>query len=180
MLLRALTFGTMMQWTDRATGMGLRNLIRRCNPPIKDLNMDYADMRTKDFEWCFDRLGSLRVFGIVGSDLSDTVVNLLRPYRRAMQDGLSIALDDHQAGESLVRVRIADLRSLHLTKCPGFTGDALVDALSARNSFARDNPDSAYAIKHVRVSNCRGFGAEHAAALSDVFRVRLNGTSDQI
>lgn len=67
-------------WSDHATGMGLRSLIRRSNPPLQVLAMDYADMRTKDFEWCFDRMDSLLEFRIVASDMSDKVIAMLAPY----------------------------------------------------------------------------------------------------
>lgn len=70
-------------WSDHATGMGLRSLLARCNPPLKLLVMDYSDMRTKDFKWCFDRLDKLEAFHIVASDMSDCVVKLLAPYRAA-------------------------------------------------------------------------------------------------
>ncbi|KAH8104663.1 hypothetical protein BXZ70DRAFT_921913 [Cristinia sonorae] len=71
-------------WSDHATGMGLRSLIKRCNPPLVVLAMDYADMRTKDFEWCFDRMGSLREFRIVASDMSDKVITMLAPFREVV------------------------------------------------------------------------------------------------
>ncbi|THH26999.1 hypothetical protein EUX98_g7182 [Antrodiella citrinella] len=66
-------------WSDHATGMGLRSLIRRSNPPLELLAMDYADMRTKDFEWCFDRMNTLQEFRIVASDMSDKVVSMFAP-----------------------------------------------------------------------------------------------------
>ncbi|TFY73216.1 hypothetical protein EWM64_g10796, partial [Hericium alpestre] len=40
-------------YSDHATGMGVRSLLRRSNPPLRVLEMDYADMRTKDFRWLF-------------------------------------------------------------------------------------------------------------------------------
>lgn len=83
-------------WSDHATGMGLRSLISRSNPPLEVLAMDYADMRTKDFEWCFDRMGSLQEFRIVASDMSNKVIAMLAPFNNA---SLLIrpSLDSHPA-----------------------------------------------------------------------------------
>ena len=64
-------------WTDHATGMGLRNLFRHGIPPLRELIMDYADLRTKDFKWLFERMPELELFYIVASDLSDNVVGAL-------------------------------------------------------------------------------------------------------
>lgn len=62
-------------YTDLLTGAGLRSLIRRSTPPIRKLDMDFADMRSpKDFLWLFEKLPTLEFFRIVGSDMSDNVL----------------------------------------------------------------------------------------------------------
>ncbi|EED81811.1 predicted protein [Postia placenta Mad-698-R] len=66
-------------WSDHATGMGLRALMQRSKPQLEVLEMTYADMRTKDFLWCFEQLNALREFRIVASDMSDTVIQALAP-----------------------------------------------------------------------------------------------------
>ncbi|EJD42698.1 hypothetical protein AURDEDRAFT_67191 [Auricularia subglabra TFB-10046 SS5] len=64
-------------YSDRLTGMGMRSLLRRCSPPLRILDFDFVDMRTKDFLWCFKHLPHLEEFRIVASDMSDTVIRTL-------------------------------------------------------------------------------------------------------
>ena len=69
--------------------------------------MHCADMRTKDFQRCFDQLHHLRRFAIVASDMSNTVVELFGSYLPA-------------------------LRRIKLYNCHRFDGDVLVEALESR------------------------------------------------
>ncbi|TCD60195.1 hypothetical protein EIP91_010591 [Steccherinum ochraceum] len=90
-------------WSDHATGMGLRSLLRRSNPPLEVLAMDYADMRTKDFEWCFDRMERLQEFRIVASDMSDKVISMLAPFRKVIlpsPPAVRPALEDELGSDS--------------------------------------------------------------------------------
>ncbi|KAF9049658.1 hypothetical protein BDZ89DRAFT_658896 [Hymenopellis radicata] len=93
--------------SDRATGMGFRKLLARCNPPIRVLEMNFSDMRTKDFRHVFKRLKSLEDFVIVASDMSDTVINLF-------QDCLPM------------------LRRIELYSCHRFNGETIIDVLRTR------------------------------------------------
>lgn len=93
--------------SDRATGMGLRRLIARCNPPIRALEMNFSDMRTKDFTHVFERLPTIEEFIIVASDLSNTVIKLFSHC-------------------------LPKLRKMELHSCHRFDGDAVVDALRSR------------------------------------------------
>lgn len=166
-----------MQCSDHATGMGLRNLIRRCDPPLEVLEMDYADMRTADFEWCFDRLPTLRVFRIVASDMSDSVIRLLAPCRPAYippdvdmdmaEDEMS--MDDPEQG---LRLRAPLLSVLDLAGCQRLTGDALVDALRSRDDFALACGEEGL-LEEVRVFNCHRFSQEHAQMLEDALGTRF-------
>ncbi|KAF8908884.1 hypothetical protein CPB84DRAFT_1766251, partial [Gymnopilus junonius] len=128
-------------WSDQATGMGLRKLITRCNPPIRILEMDFCDMRTKDFRYVFDRLLHLEDFHIVASDMSDNVINLLRP----------IAM----IGDNAIRLRLPQLRKLRLTNCQRLNGRAIVDAIVARVKWTdRACPD--HTLLDVIIVGCEG------------------------
>ncbi|KAI0802072.1 hypothetical protein BC629DRAFT_1284651 [Irpex lacteus] len=150
-------------WSDHATGMGLRNLIRRSNPPLQVLEMDYADMRTKDFLWCFDRLDSLIEFRIVASDMSDKVIQLLAPYH----------VNDRP--RSPPRVRLPRLTALEFWNCQRLTGDAVVAAIGARVRYTDQVADrNAYSkLSDVAVIGCADFLPRHADRLVPVLGVRL-------
>ncbi|KAH9080681.1 hypothetical protein EDB83DRAFT_2340851 [Lactarius deliciosus] len=89
--------------SDHATGMGVRSLLARSSPPLRVLEMDYADMRTKDFSWLFSRVESLTDFRIVASDMADRVVH--------------------------GTVLLPRLRSLELISCQRLSGRAIVEAV---------------------------------------------------
>ncbi|OJA11092.1 hypothetical protein AZE42_08765 [Rhizopogon vesiculosus] len=140
--------------SDFHTGMGLRKLLSRSRPPLEILDMDLSDMRTKDFRWVFDKLPDLKQFSIVGSDMSDSVVALFAP----------IAHGDEDA-EKQKRVRLPKLSVLRMYSCQQFSGDALVEALSARVQYTdRATPDATLAT--VVISNCNKFTAGHIQELS--------------
>lgn len=164
-------------WSDYATGMGLRSLIRRSRPPLEVLEMDYADMRTKDFLWCFDKLGTLQEFRIVASDMSDKVIAMLAPLRPKV-DGMDI--EDSPPVESSVplRVRLPKLSALELWNCQRLSGDAVVDALGARVRYTDNVSDrNAYSrLSDVAVVNCANFLPRHVLTLSPVFGTRLRTT----
>ncbi|KDQ62392.1 hypothetical protein JAAARDRAFT_149247 [Jaapia argillacea MUCL 33604] len=156
-------------WSDHATGMGLRSLIKRCNPPLNLLQMDYADMRTKDFIWCFNRLTSLRVFRIVASDMSDKVIDLLAPYPKkepADSDGEDV---DSKT------LRLPQLQELELYNCQRLSGDAVVEALQERVTFSgrKDRHDGFASLNRVVIVGCQDFRHHHGRALGKVLGSRL-------
>ncbi|KAG7443053.1 uncharacterized protein BT62DRAFT_982220 [Guyanagaster necrorhizus] len=136
--------------SDHATGMGLRKLISRCNPPIRILEMDYSDMRTKDFLYVFDRLTTLEDFVIVASDMSDTVIRHLRPFWA----------NNHTE----MQVRLPLLQRLVLLHCHRLTGDILVDVINSRVQYT-DSLSSPAILSEVTVSECEGFTDRHAQLL---------------
>lgn len=172
--------------SDRATGMGLRKLISRCNPPIRVLEMDFADMRTKDFIYLFDRLHHLENFTIVASDMSDNVLNLLRPFVRrpshvakpSKRRFLDKVFRRTKAGsggedggvsiignEQHMEVRLPQLRNLELYGCLRLSGDALVDVLKTRVNFTdRFAPNST--LQEVAILECEGFTYGHSQLLT--------------
>ncbi|KAF5311683.1 hypothetical protein D9611_009437 [Ephemerocybe angulata] len=141
-------------WSDHATGMGLRSLIARSRPPLKVLEMDYSDMRTKDFQWVFDRLPELEEFRIVASDMSNRVIGLLRP---------TYNLDDGS-----VHLRVPRLRKLCLDHCQRLSGDAVVAALVTRARFTDSASDTHLYSKlaDVLVSACEQVDGRHEAMLT--------------
>jgi hypothetical protein len=144
-------------WSDHATGMGLRKLLSRCHPPIKFLEMDFSDMRTKDFRHMWDRLPLLESFSIVASDMSDKVINLLRPFKLPGTD-------------DTVHVRLPRLRHLALYNCQRLSGDAIVGALSAR---IRHTDALSVSLVEVAVVTCDGFTHQHGQMLAGELGNRL-------
>ena len=122
-------------WTDHATGMGLRQFFSRNsddaeNAPVqlKELIMNYADLRTKDFIWLFRQATKLEKFTIVASDMSDNVIRALSvPHDDGDGDGSS-DLD----GGGHAQVLLPALQTLRLVRCHKVTGAALVDMVSSR------------------------------------------------
>lgn len=153
-------------WSDHGIGMGLRVLLKRSNPPLEALDMDYADMRTKDFTWCFDRLTTLRAFRIVGSDMSDTVINLLRPYAPR-----SVA--DDEPGR--LRLRMPLLCRLDLVGCLRVSGDAVVAAILAREEFTSSHDNSTF-MTEVGVVRCPGVDTMHDDSLRSALGPRFIST----
>ena len=147
--------------SDHHTGMGLRKLIQRSRPPLEVLDMDLSDMRTKDFRWVFDRLPHLKQFSIVGSDLSNKVVQLFRPE--------SVPAP----GDGRFRVRLPQLTTLKLFGCQQFSGDALVEALGARVIYT-DAVTPNDTLVNVVVSGCHNFTTNHGIQLSWYLHQRLH------
>ncbi|KAI6041383.1 hypothetical protein EDC04DRAFT_2669190 [Pisolithus marmoratus] len=152
--------------SDHHTGMGMRKLISRSNPPLEILNMGLSDMRTKDFSWVFDRLPHLKQFAIVGSDMSDKVIRLLKPVPIGRGEG---DLDGHQQE---MRVRLPQLEILRLVSCQQFSGDALVDSLIARVRYT-DNITPNQTLTRVVIASCNGFTPNHEEELFWHLRNRL-------
>lgn len=146
--------------SDHATGMGLRMLQRRSNPPLRVLDMDYSDLRTKDFHFCFDHFSLLREFRIVASDMSDRVVRMLAPY-------------DGPSGRR--EIRLPYLKELELYHCQRVTGNAIVTALRERASFVDRSPIHP-AMDHVSVVGCAEVLPEHNLALSTIFGSRFHSS----
>ncbi|KIM43129.1 hypothetical protein M413DRAFT_443939 [Hebeloma cylindrosporum] len=145
-------------WSDKATGMGLRKLINRSNPPIRVLEMDFCDMRTKDFRYVFDRLTFLEDFHIVASDMSDKVMGLLHPVK--CQDGL------------VMHLRLPRLRRLRLTNCQRLGGKAIVDALTERVTWT-DATCPNFTLVDVSIAECQGFSPWDRHLLSTSLGNRL-------
>jgi hypothetical protein len=143
-------------FSDQATGMSIRSLLAS-SPPIRYLDMNYADMRTKDFIYCFERLPELEHFSIVGSDMSDTVINLLMPVYTL---------------EGGIRVRLPKLTTLELSICAQLSGEAIVRSISARTRFTDASPHHASFIE-VRIANCVGYNVSHAQELHQILGSRL-------
>ncbi|KDR82773.1 hypothetical protein GALMADRAFT_48078, partial [Galerina marginata CBS 339.88] len=151
-------------WSDQATGMGLRKLINRCNPPIRILEMDFCDMRTKDFRYVFDRLPLLEDFHIVASDMSDKVIRLLRPIEARDSEGAG--------GDTLVRLRLPQLRRLRLTNCQRLSGKAIVESVMARVKWT-DKEYPAYTLAEVAIAGCERFSQWDRHVLSTEIGSRL-------
>jgi hypothetical protein len=139
--------------SDRALGMGLRRLYHRCQPPLKTLIMNYADLRTKDFYFCFKHF-PLRDFQIVGSDMSDKVIKLLKP--REDQGGI-------------LQVVLPEMVNLKLASCNQLSGDSVVDALSSRVRYV-DSINGLPRMKSVTIVGCADVLPNHILALSQVLR----------
>ncbi|THV05277.1 hypothetical protein K435DRAFT_773980 [Dendrothele bispora CBS 962.96] len=152
-------------WSDRAIGMGLRNLISRCNPPIKKLEMDFSDMRTKDFVWVFDRLKLLEDFLIVASDMSDTVMKLLRPFGPA-EDAVGVEMETNPclSPAPTHQVRLPRLRTLDLYNCHRLSGEVIVDTLISRTKYTdRYTPEET--LEEITVVDCDRFTQQHGDML---------------
>lgn len=146
-------------WSDHATGMGLRALMQRSKPQLEVLEMTYADMRTKDFLWCFEQLNALREFRIVASDMSDTVIQALAPVVSPDQP---------------VRIRLPQLYTLGLWNCNRVSGDALVETLRSRVEFTDVAvKDDLSTLTDIVINGCTRFRPQHALELLDVFGDRF-------
>lgn len=144
-------------FSDQATGMGLRKLIQHSHPPLKVLEMDFSDMRTKDFRYIFDRMTHLEEFRIVASDMSDKVVQLLKP--SIFEDGT-------------VQLRLPRLRVLRLYNCPRLSGSAIVSALTARLTYTDNNIES-QTLLEVAIVACDGLTSAHEVQLERILHSRL-------
>ncbi|KAA1469806.1 hypothetical protein DENSPDRAFT_835480 [Dentipellis sp. KUC8613] len=167
-------------YSDHATGMGIRSLISRSNPPLRVLEMDYADMRTKDFRWLFANVRGLEDFRIVASDMADRVISLLAPQfvpRRSdhPKDLPTVnCIDGRRYVEELV---LPHLKSLELFNCQRLSGAAIVDAISRRaamsDGLAQSGIDVYSPLEDIAVVQCSQFDAYHAAELAGALGERL-------
>ena len=151
--------------SDHHTGMGLRRLISRSQPPLEILDMDLSDMRTKDFAWVFDRVPYLKQFSIVGSDMSDKVIRLFEPV--SISGGGSASTHQQQ-----MRLRLPQLTTLKLISCQQFSGDALVDALTTRTRYT-DTRTPNETLTRVVIRSCIGFKPNHEQELFRHLRGRF-------
>jgi len=145
--------------SDHATGMGLRSLLSRSSPPLHVLEMDYADMRTKDFAWLFSRAQSLTDFRIVASDMADRVVRMLAP----------------DASDPLLLPR---LRSLELINCQRLSGTAIVEAVRERaratdGLINKRRATDVFPLEDVAVVGCVNFTIDDGLELAEVLGERL-------
>jgi hypothetical protein len=145
--------------SDHATGMGLRSLMGRSSPPLRVLEMDYADMRTKDFAWLFSCADSLTEFRIVASDMADRVVRMLAP-------------------DSDRKVLLPKLRNLELINCQRLNGRAIVEAIRERTRMT-DGPIiegrtvDVYPLEDVAVLGCANFTTDDGLELAEVLGERF-------
>ena len=146
--------------SDHATGMGLRMLQKRSNPPLRVLDMDYSDLRTKDFLFCFDRFSLLREFRIVASDMSDKVIEMLAP---------------HDGPSGTREIRLPHLKELELYHCQRVTGSAMVNAFRERVSFADRSPIHPR-MDHFSVVGCAEVLPQHNLELSAIFGSRFRSS----
>ncbi|KAI0927360.1 hypothetical protein AcV5_007913 [Taiwanofungus camphoratus] len=161
-------------WSDHATGMGLRTLIRRSNPPLQRLVMDYADMRTKDFLWCFNHMETLKEFRIRASDMSNKVIDMLVPYRAKRVSLGAADSDAMQEDDDFWRVRLPQLLTLEFYHCQRLSGSAIVAALCKRVEFTDARRDEGInTLKDVGIIDCAGFLTPHVLDLSAVLGSRL-------
>jgi len=124
------------------------------------LEMDFSDMRTKDFRFVFSHLNRLQEFLIVASDMSNKVVNFLKPYP-SRKDGS-------------MRLRLPKLRKLTLYNCQRLSGDAIVDALSARVDYTDANATAALTtVSRVDIVDCDAFTSRHGQVLGKTLGNRL-------
>ncbi|KAI0317504.1 hypothetical protein OF83DRAFT_1243679 [Amylostereum chailletii] len=159
-------------YSDHATGMALRSLIRRCDPPLRVLEMDYADMRTKDFRWLFERMDELEEFRIVASDMADRVVRLLAPVANA-DDGSGSGSGNGNGngnGNGARRVLLPHMRNLELIDCHRLSGEAIVDAVKKRVLLTDDRSPR---LEDVAIIGCANFSAEHGDELEELLGERL-------
>ncbi|KAI0247121.1 hypothetical protein BJV78DRAFT_1248019 [Lactifluus subvellereus] len=145
--------------SDHATGMGLRSLLNRSSPPLHVLEMDYADMRTKDFAWLFSHAQSLTDFRIVASDMADRVVRMLAP----------------DASDTLLLPR---LRSLELINCQRLSGTAIVEAVRERaratdGLINKRRAADVFPLEDVAVVGCVNFTIDDGLELAEVLGERL-------
>lgn len=145
-------------YSDHATGMGLRSLLSRSSPPLHVLEMDYADMRTKDFAWVFSCAQSLTDFRIVASDMADRVVRMLAP----------------DANGTILLPR---LRSLELTNCQRLSGKAIVEAVRERahatDGYITEGAADMFPLEDVAVVRCANFTTDDGLELAEVLGERL-------
>ncbi|KAL4073096.1 hypothetical protein V8B97DRAFT_1952213 [Scleroderma yunnanense] len=152
--------------SDHHTGMGMRQLISRSRPPLEILEMDLSDMRTKDFAWVFDRTPLLKEFSIVGSDMSDKVIRLLKPIPITSGD------EGSNAHQQQMRLRLPRLTTLKLFSCQQFSGDALVDALTTRTQYT-DTVTPNETLTGITIVGCIKFRPRHERELFWHLRDRL-------
>jgi hypothetical protein len=125
------------------------------------LDMDYSDLRTKDFLFCFDHFTLLREFRIVASDMSDRVIEMLAP---------------HDGPNGRREIRLSYLKELELYHCQRVTGGAVVNALRERASFVDRSPTHP-PMDRVTVVGCTEVMPEHSLALSAIFGSRFHSSS---
>lgn len=180
-------------FSDHATGMGLRSLINRCHPPLKVLEMDYADMRTKDFDWFFRKAHQLEEFRIVASDMSDRVMELIAPFEFELTPRTTPEPGEDDREDPLERsgirgprgeierassLPLPQLKRLELFNCQVVSGDAIVETLTSRcmefdgmkRLMGEDTPWRR--LEHVSVVGCGKFGQTHALDLRDALGSR--------
>ncbi|TDL23157.1 hypothetical protein BD410DRAFT_170450 [Rickenella mellea] len=137
-------------WTDHATGMGLRKLFSRCTPPIRVFDMDYADLRTKDFKWLFSNFTELETLRVVASDMSDNVARALQPT---------------ETWRPLPR-----LTQLELCQCQKLSGEAVERMVKARYNGGKDG--LVMPLEQMNIINCMGVSVWNYHSIAHTFKPR--------
>lgn len=164
-------------WTDHATGMGLRNLFRNGVPPLRELVMDYADLRTKDFKWLFERMPGLETFHIVASDLSDNVVRALIVSEAAQSSHTgdldsdvcmdsTVEQQQQKTRESPGKILLPRLSRLKLAKCQRMTGDTVVLMVRSRVRAAVEGRVTM--LKELGLMECSQVSESHSLELQEL------------
>ncbi|TRM61058.1 hypothetical protein BD626DRAFT_434745 [Schizophyllum amplum] len=132
-------------WSDWSTGRGLRALW--ANEPfgaLRILEMDYADMRSRDFWFMFSRLDRLETFKLVASDMSDRVFRWLGPRNGSDStaeddagDGDTIEGDVKLPEEPAHAIFLPSLQTLNLIRCNRLSADVILDVLVGRMMHCR-------------------------------------------
>lgn len=128
--------------------------------------MDFSDMRAKDFLWCFDRLSSLTCFRIIGSDMSNNVINLFGPVLQPL-------VGDSDTTPHVAKIRLPCLSVLKLYNCQRFSGEAVMDAISSRVKYT-DEMTPTCTLQDLTIVNCMDFLPLHAEKLSADLGERLH------
>lgn len=142
------------------------------SPPLRELIMDYADMRTKDFKWTFARLAHLELFDIVASDMSDKVIRALEvpltpnPESTGNEDGG----DEHSlhavADQSKSKPLLPSLKKLRLVRCQKISGDVFVRMIESRVHAAQAGRVAMLA--ELRIIECFQITALHHLELQQI------------
>ncbi|KAI0051093.1 hypothetical protein FA95DRAFT_386527 [Auriscalpium vulgare] len=171
-------------YSDHATGMGIRSLVRRSRPPLRVLEMDYADMRTKDFAWLFARVPLLSEFRIVASDMSDRVIRMLGvwtdPYcigNPGICDAADAAARTGAQPQCAHYVMLPHLAVLELIHCQRLSGAAIVEAVKGRaavtDTASRVRLAEPLPLSEVAIVGCVQFRETHEEEVSEVLGDRL-------
>ncbi|PAV17486.1 hypothetical protein PNOK_0755000 [Pyrrhoderma noxium] len=155
-------------WTDHATGMGLRKMFAYREgynePVLRELIMDYADLRTKDFKWLFSRLTRLEKFHIVASDMSDNVIRALTVDGNT--DYCPPSAPNLECAAAPIPI-LPKLTQLRLAKCQRISGSEILRMVASRITAAAHKRTSP--IEELIITRCSGVTPSHHRELQSIF-----------